>query len=71
MTTNNQSCGASVFKTVGRTMGLALALPTLLGYAVGSVILGEQRAFSLASERLAVRGGQFDDLDMVPFSSLS
>lgn len=46
------------FKTVGRTLGLALALPSLIGCALGSVLLGKERAFTLTSEKLAVRGGQ-------------
>ncbi len=46
-----------LLKTLGRTVGLMLATPTLIGYAACLVLLGKQRAFTLASERLAVRGG--------------
>lgn len=49
---------ASILKTVGRTAGLLLALPTLVGYELASVAMGKERAFSLTSEKLAVRGGQ-------------
>lgn len=48
---------AGPLKTLGRTAGLMLAMPTLIGYALCSALLGKPRAFSLASERLAVRGG--------------
>jgi len=46
-----------VSKTIGRTIGLILALPILTGYALGSWVLGKERAFSLSSERLAGRAG--------------
>ena len=49
---------ASIMKTIGRTLGLVMAIPALIGYATASVLLGKERAFTLASERLAVRGGQ-------------
>lgn len=58
MTTDTPSNTAAAFKTVGRTLGLILALPTLVGYALGSALLGKERAFTLAGEKLAVRGGQ-------------
>ncbi len=58
MTAQASSNPASIAKTVGRTAGLFLAIPTMLGYAVASRLLGRQRAFALASERLAVRSGQ-------------
>lgn len=48
----------ATLKTIGRTIGFMLALPSLLGYALGSALLGKERAFALASEKLAVRGGQ-------------
>jgi acetyltransferase-like isoleucine patch superfamily enzyme len=47
----------TVFKTIGRTIGFVLALPGLVGYALGTVVWGKERAFALTSERLAVRGG--------------
>ncbi len=46
-----------ISKTVGRTAGLVLALPNLVGYVLGTRMLGRDRAFALASERLAKRGG--------------
>ena len=48
---------SQVSKTIGRTVGLVLALPNLAGYVLGSRVLGKERAFALTSERLAVRGG--------------
>ncbi len=45
-------------KTMGRTAGFVLALPSLLAYTAGSALLGRERAFACASERLAIRGGQ-------------
>lgn len=54
--TQNQSTG--ILKTVGRTVGFVLALPGLIGYEMASAAMGKERAFSLASEKLAVRGGQ-------------
>jgi acetyltransferase-like isoleucine patch superfamily enzyme len=58
MTTPTANPPASVLKTFGRTVGLLLALPTLIGYELATVLMGRERAFSLASEKLAVRGGQ-------------
>ena len=46
-----------MLKTLGRTAGLMLATSTLIGYATCSVLVGKRRAFALASERLATRGG--------------
>ncbi len=46
-----------IAKTIGRTVGLVLALPSLVGYVLGSALMGKERAFALTSERLAVRGG--------------
>ncbi len=51
------SGGRGIGKTIGRTVGLVLALPGLVGYVLGSRVLGKDRAFTLTSERLAVRGG--------------
>ncbi len=50
-------CSPGVFKTVGRTVGLVVALPSLVGYVLGARVLGRERAFALTSERLAKRGG--------------
>ena len=44
-------------KTLGRTLGLVVAVPSLAGYVLGSRVLGKERAFSLAGERLAKRAG--------------
>ncbi|MEZ6191488.1 MAG: hypothetical protein R3C45_09390 [Phycisphaerales bacterium] len=49
---------SSILKTIGRTAGLLLAFPALIGYELASALMGKERAFSLASEKLAVRGGQ-------------
>jgi virginiamycin A acetyltransferase len=46
-----------IAKTIGRTIGLLLALPVLAGYALTSPMLGKDRAFALSSERLAKRSG--------------
>ncbi len=48
---------AGIGKTIGRTIGLVLALPGLVGYVLGTSVLGRDRAFSLTSERLAKRAG--------------
>lgn len=48
----------NILKTVGRTAGLLLALPALIGYELASVLMGKDRAFSLACEKLATRSGQ-------------
>lgn len=58
MTTGTTSNLAAAIKTVGRTFGLVLAVPSLIGYALGAVIMDKERAFTLAGEKLAVRGGQ-------------
>ncbi len=47
----------SVSKTIGRTVGLVLALPSLVGYWLWSKPLGRDRAFALSSEHLAKRAG--------------
>jgi len=46
-----------IVKTIGRTIGLVFALPGLAGYVLGTAAVGRERAFSLASERLAKRSG--------------
>jgi len=57
MTNKTTPNTTTIVKTIGRTAGLVLALPSLVGYALGSKLLSKERAFSLTSERLAVRGG--------------
>lgn len=57
MTTQAANPPASVLKTFGRTVGLLLALPALIGYEFAAVAFGRERAFALSSEKLAVRGG--------------
>ncbi len=52
---NMDSRGVS--KTVGRTAGLLLALPSLVMYWLWSLVLDKQRAFALSSEHLAKRAG--------------
>jgi acetyltransferase-like isoleucine patch superfamily enzyme len=58
MSSDTTSNSATLFKTLGRTLGTLLALPSLIGYAMSTGVLGRDRAFTLASERLAVYGGQ-------------
>jgi virginiamycin A acetyltransferase len=48
---------SQINKTVGRTAGLVLSIPSMVGYLVGIRLLGKERAFALTSERLAIRGG--------------
>jgi len=57
MSEQGRSGKSRAIKTLGRTIGLVVALPGLIGYAVARPVVGRRRAFSLASERLAVRGG--------------
>ena len=52
---NTESRG--IGKTIGRTVGLVLALPNLVGYWSWSKVLGKDRAFALSSEYLARRAG--------------
>jgi virginiamycin A acetyltransferase len=55
MSMNNSTPGFG--KTVGRTVGLVLALPGLLVYVLSARVLGRERAFALTSEHLGKRGG--------------
>ena len=43
----------SVMKSIGRVMGTVGALPHVAGFVVGSLVMGRQRAFGAASERIA------------------